>query len=350
MLTLRPFNEDRTWGAKFKKVIHLDDDGNKIYNPEKRTYKYTKVNTVDWDNRDKAEEWREAWGNIVNQYLEAIGHDERVDHRSFERQGITDRLPTIHLGVAAHQMEKRGIKTDRGNTNREIAVTNNLLRQLKARIRKLEKWLSEEIENAKEPTLADIISEILSRRNSMGQTSRYQSLNNLQAASKMLIFLQDNDIKDIDNLGTFVKSMYNRQSIIGEKLKPMERRLKTLDEHIKQAGYYKEFSKINRLYKKQDPKDKEVFFEANRREMTLFQAAEHYLKSVLNGREQIPLVKWEKERIALIAERKILNAEYLSLKDEIGNVEKIVRSVQDMLHEERYREQPTQRRTQGVEL
>jgi hypothetical protein len=58
---------------------------------------------------------------------ESGNHAERIEHRSNERQGI-DQIPTVHLGVAAFQMEKRGIRTERGNRNREIAVTNrNLL-------------------------------------------------------------------------------------------------------------------------------------------------------------------------------------------------------------------------------
>ncbi|MEH2929069.1 MobA/MobL family protein [Candidatus Ventrimonas sp. KK005] len=36
-----------------------------------------------------------------------------MDHRSYERQGI-DQIPTVHLGVAASAMEKRGIRTERG--------------------------------------------------------------------------------------------------------------------------------------------------------------------------------------------------------------------------------------------
>jgi len=65
----------------------------------------------------------------------------KVDHRSFERQGIIDKLPTIHMGVAASQMEKKGIRTDKGNRNREIADINKEIRQTKARIRKLKDWL-----------------------------------------------------------------------------------------------------------------------------------------------------------------------------------------------------------------
>ena len=72
----------------------------------------------------------------------------------------------------------------------------------------------------------------------------------------------------------------------------------------------------------------------------MYESAERYIKGVLNGRDKIPLPAWQKERTALTAERKQLNAEYFILKDEVGKVEKISRSVQDILHEERHREQP----------
>jgi len=177
----------------------------------------------------------------------------------------------------------------------------------------------------------------------------YQTINNLQAASQMLIFLQENKIMDLDGLHKFVISMHSKQSAIRDDLKPIERRLKTLDEHIKQAEYYREFTKINRLYKQQKPKDKDKFYESHRRELTLYEAAERYFKGVLNGREKIPLPTWKAEHEKLTAERKRLNAEYLSLKDEVIKVEKISRSVQDIMHEERRREQPVHKRSQKME-
>jgi len=70
----------------------------------------------------------------------------------YERQGV-DQIPTIHLGAAAFQMERRGIRTERGDINREIEVTNQKLRQLKARINKLTVWLKEEADNPTPPTL-----------------------------------------------------------------------------------------------------------------------------------------------------------------------------------------------------
>jgi len=84
MLTMRPFNEDKTWGDKQRKVYHLDKNGDKIYDPKKRQYKCSKKQTTDWNEKHKAEEWRESWANMCNAEFEKLGHDERIDHRSYE--------------------------------------------------------------------------------------------------------------------------------------------------------------------------------------------------------------------------------------------------------------------------
>ncbi|WHH59309.1 hypothetical protein [Petroclostridium sp. X23] len=95
--------------------------------------------------------------------------------------------------------------------NREIEFTNQRLRQLKARISKLQNWLKEEMEDAGPPTLADIISNILSRREQTGKSDRYQAIGNLKAASKMLNFLQQNQIMDMARLDEKFKSMIGEQ-------------------------------------------------------------------------------------------------------------------------------------------
>ena len=83
-------------------------------------------------------------------------------------------------------MEKRGIRTERGDINREIEVSNSSLRQLKARLIKLENWLKEETDNTEPPTLADVIQNILERREQTGQPSRHSTINNLKAAAHLL--------------------------------------------------------------------------------------------------------------------------------------------------------------------
>jgi ATP-dependent exoDNAse (exonuclease V) alpha subunit len=117
MLTMRPLNEDKSWGAKIRKVN------------KKPVY------TTDWNDRNKAEVWRAEWADAVNAELAAQGFSHTVDHRSYERQGV-EQIPTIHLGVAATQMERKGIATDRGDINREIIMTNSQMKQIRARIAK----------------------------------------------------------------------------------------------------------------------------------------------------------------------------------------------------------------------
>ena len=176
MLTMRPIEPDGTWGTKSKKEYMLDDNGERIL-LKSGVFKTRKVNLKDWNDQSKAEEWRATWADCVNALLEHENHAERIDHRSFVRQG-KDEIPTVHLGVAAFQMEKRGIASERGNLNHEIEVTNQHLRQLKARIVKLQTWLKEEAVHTEPPTLADVITNILSRRAQAGKSDRYRECTN----------------------------------------------------------------------------------------------------------------------------------------------------------------------------
>ena len=101
----------------------------------------SKENSVDWNDQKYAEVWRHSWETITNRYLEAAGRPERVDLRSFERQGI-QQIPTIHLGPAAHQMEKRGVETFLGNLNRDIRAANSLMQSIRSAIRGLQRWIA----------------------------------------------------------------------------------------------------------------------------------------------------------------------------------------------------------------
>ena len=86
--------------------------------------------------------WRKAWADISNAYLERAGSRSRIDHRSNAERGI-DELPTVHMGVAACQMEKKGIATEKGELNRNIQKANRLIREIRAQIGKLKEWIGE---------------------------------------------------------------------------------------------------------------------------------------------------------------------------------------------------------------
>ncbi|MGP5374185.1 MobA/MobL family protein [Psychrobacter alimentarius] len=68
---------------------------------------------------------REMWVDTANKVL-AQYHLPLMDARSYKDQGL-DQQPTIKMGVEATAMERRGITTEKGNTNRAIKARNNLV-------------------------------------------------------------------------------------------------------------------------------------------------------------------------------------------------------------------------------
>ena len=59
--------------------------------------------------------WRAAWAAYTNRALESAGRPERIDHRSYKRQGI-DKIPSVHLGPAAsHWLDDGYFKTQQAH-------------------------------------------------------------------------------------------------------------------------------------------------------------------------------------------------------------------------------------------
>jgi len=192
LLTMRPFNEDGTWGDKQKKEYILDKNGNKIYDPKKRQYKCKSIPTTDWNEQTKAEQWRSGWAAAVNTVLEKNHLFERVDHRSYKRQGI-ELIPTVHLGVAATQMERKGIATERGNMNREIAHNNKILLSILIKLKQLKDWLKEAISPKAPPTFADVVRGII-------DGSERHTRCNPKTAKRLFDFMQENNISTLSEV------------------------------------------------------------------------------------------------------------------------------------------------------
>ena len=92
--------------------------------------------TERWNSEEQLVEWRKAWADVTNRYLEQYGHDARIDHRSHAERGLLER-PTVHEGVVARAMEKKGIISERCELNRQIKADNALLRELRGQVKKL---------------------------------------------------------------------------------------------------------------------------------------------------------------------------------------------------------------------
>lgn len=103
-----------------------------------KSTKYGRQNPITerWNSDEQLVLWRAAWADVANRYLERSGHEERIDHRSHAERGLEEQ-PTIHEGVIARALEKKGIVSDRCELNRQIKADNALLRELKAQMKKM---------------------------------------------------------------------------------------------------------------------------------------------------------------------------------------------------------------------
>ena len=329
MLTMRPFELGGAWGAKQKKEYILDPQSNKIYNPKTRQYKCKSIPATDWNEQTKAEEWRGAWADICNRELEQNGHTERIDHRSYERQGI-EQIPTVHLGVAASAMEKRGIRTERGDINREIAVSNSQLRQIRGRIKKLKSWIyAQPLIGA--PTLIETMQGVAAGKN---LDSQWKKISNLKTQAKLLIFLQENSITDLSQLAGKVEQLYNAQYDLANTIKGEERRISTLNQHLAQVDILKQHSAVHKKYRGLDPNKHSAFKEKHADEIAAYESASKYLKDHLNGRDKIPEKAWRDERDKLLAQRFAHVEEYYQLKDDVHSVEVLRRGAENIIWEE----------------
>ena len=124
-----------------------------------KSTRYGRQNPISerWNSEEQLVEWRKEWADVTNRYLERAGREERIDHCSNAARGL-DEIPTIHEGVAAQALERKGIISDRCEINRQIKADSALLRELKAEVKKLAALVSRTV-----PAIAEGLEKLRSR-------------------------------------------------------------------------------------------------------------------------------------------------------------------------------------------
>ena len=67
-------------------------------------------------------------------------------------------LPTVHEGATVRAMEKKGIRTEKGEFNRWIKATNAVIRDIKKKITLLFDWIAEAKAELAKPQAPDLVS------------------------------------------------------------------------------------------------------------------------------------------------------------------------------------------------
>ena len=273
------------------------------------------------------------WAAYANRALEATGRPERIDHRAYERQGI-DKIPSIHLGVAASQMERKGIATEKGNINRQIAADNKLLKEIKARITRLYKWTKEQ---AGKPEGKDsIMAQLYEAQLSVGKPgSRYGKIRKLKESAALFNFLNGNHIISMEQLYEKVAAMNKDYYSLRGKIVTAERRIKVLDEHISIWEKYERNKGTRRQFDKMKPgKQKEQFEQKHSAELALYEAAVRYLEKLKATGEEVTLKKWQAEADRLKAEKSVQYQKMKSMREDIRAVENLKKTAEQLARTE----------------
>ena len=329
MTIVRPINEDGTWVQKSKKEYILDEKGEKVLNKNGKP-KTRKVELTTWNDKGNVEKWRENFSNLCNKYLERAGAEKRVDHRSFKRQGIK-QIPTIHLGASASAMERKGIRTEKGDINREIKKQNELLKNIGNEIKKITSWLAgfkdklkESYKEYKDQSKKQIenesglfnLYEYLSfyqemQENNRAELSFYGKRNkaiyDLKRYASGINYLRENKIKTISDLQGHINTLRSKNSEIYKTIKENSQKIEDLNKCL---AYAKTVRKTKATYKEYESKKifKESFYKNNQKEIDQHIRARTLIEKI-SGKKNLREKEWIGEIKNLEDEISKLNTE-----------------------------------------
>mgnify|MGYP004640883137 FL=1 len=302
LVPIRPLNADGTWGAKQHRAYHLDKDGNRI-KKEDGSGAFDAVPTTNWGKPETLDLWRKAWADMVNARLEEKGLDCRIDHRSYVDQGL-DLIPTVHEGSHIRKMEKKGIRTEKGELNRWIKATNRMIRNIQATLAALKEWLAEAKEILKEPQevyLAQLLSDAHALRNQTAMTyvrgKAKAKKNNLKRFMNECDYLKQRGFLTLSDFEKHLSSVSENVESRKSSMHQKQTRLKELQQLMEDVKTYAALKLVLDEMKKEKYrfiKAKEKYKSEHEGELHRFYMVKRKLKESGFEKDPFPLDVWQK--------------------------------------------------------
>ena len=316
MCPIRPIEQNGKWGMKQKRVYVLDENGNRI--PDgKGEYVFNAVPTTDWGSPDTLEFWREQWAVMCNTKFEEKGLDVRIDHRSYERQGV-ELLPTVHEGPTVRAMEKKGIKTEKGEFNRWIRATNAFIRNLRKNLSALLEAIKEIKAEMDKPQAEPVIIPLqryFDMRNAKAYSQKAR-LSNLKELNEMANYLKANEIYTIENLEARVSTLRDTVDGLKATMDKETARMKEIRKLYEYSAAYKALKPIaDELQKIKFTKAKEKYKAEHAAELRQFYAARRKILDEFPDHKYDSRVL-DKEYAQLEQQHKDTYAKFVAIRDE----------------------------------
>ena len=334
LIPIRPMNQDGTWGKKQRREYKLDEAGNRIRD-ENGNYIFSAVSTTGWNSRELLEEWRNQWADKVNMKFKENDLAARIDHRSYEKQGI-ELIPTIHEGYEVRAMEKKGIKTVIGELNRAIRQFNQMFISLKESIQWMKTAYEEmkaELDRRQNPTLLERLQDYYDKKTQgrppfpnfyVEMKRRGKNLSNLQEFAKSINYLQTHKIETMEDLQERIDELNGVVSVSKKEISEKREQLKKLENLQKMAEVIKAnqplIDEYNHFF---FPKKREKYYQQHKKEINYYRKCERELKQHLDKNGKVPTARWKREKEELRSVIEELKADNQPYQDELAFVKKV---------------------------
>lgn len=260
LCSMRSMDEQGHWNDKTKTAYALDENGNRIMGKNGK-WKRIRMDTVDWNDRKYCEIWRHEWEVQQNAALEQAGRTERVDMRSFKRQGI-EMTPQVHLGPAAFALEKQGIHTELGNHNNAVKYINSLFSAVRHKLKAMREWMKELIETVSDHEKLESpgdfpLYQVLFAYYDLREKERWDwqsgarnkaGLNDFKEKTSLFAFLQEHDIRSINDFALLLNATSKKVREMDANRKSKEKRIRDIDAILDAVKTLKELHSIQDKY------------------------------------------------------------------------------------------------------
>lgn len=259
---------------------------------------------------------------------------------SYERQGL-DILPTVHMGAAVTQMERRGIETNIGSLNRDIKAANRMITAIRSTISGLRGWIADILEARKEvlakletekqnasPNLAILLRDYMNlRKEERRDWSRYGqqkgTADDLKAVSQAVVYLKAHGFFTLEDLDEALQEVNARVTSTSTAMKKAEKRMQTITGIQKAVDTCQTHKAVHDKYLRIGWKARQaVFAEAHKDELDSFNKACRYLKK--QGVDlNVDLEALQTEYDSLQSSHEELAEQLVSVKEELKPMKEI---------------------------
>lgn len=257
------------------------------------------------------------------------------------------------MGAGAMALERKGIKTEKGNYNREVRKYNHLVKVAKEQLKNISSWIDRYVtklhqvygnykeesrrEVEKEPLLFNLreyldVYDLIQKeksKNLKNYAKQNKQIYDLKKFVSATYYLKDNTLETLTELQGHIESLRDENYKINGDMKKKNEKIRELETCLSCAKTIQKYSKLFEKYKKTSNLfyAKDNFYKAHEKEIKQYQNAFRRIEKI-TGSKNISMKDWSIEKTNLIKEMEHLNARKESIKEKYQSINHIKYTVE----------------------